>query len=186
MSRPQFQTSSQVSPLQGQIVNGGLIDFQDNFHRGLSEYVQQCNNTGGVSSQVPGPGGYGMMGAGFMPQQSINFQQTGAGQLPCISGPPSFIHVNGVTYKPVEDAHSSAKATTGQAPDPPARVESEPRILTDEDIDRRVKDRVEVWASTQRKQPAGRVSRAQSDEERVAARVSSVNEGMRGRFRSPM
>lgn len=181
MSRPQFQTSSQASPLQGQIVNGGLIDFQDNFHRGLSEYVQQCNSNG-MSAQAPAAG-YSMVGGGFMPQQSINFQQTGPGQLPCISGPPSFIHVNGVTYKPVEETHS---AKTGQAPDISTRVESEPRILTDEDIDRRVKDRVEVWASTQRKQPVGRAARGQSDEERVAARVTTVNEGMRGRFRSPM
>ena len=162
--------------MPGQIVNGGLIDFQDNFHRGMNEYVQ--------APQMPG---YPANGMGYMPHPSMTFPQATPGQLPCISGPPSFIHVNGVTYKPVDDGHAKPADATIRV-DPVS--EPTPRVLTDDDIDQRVKARVEMWASTQRKPVSsnrGAGNRAaMSDEERIASRVNSLNEGMRGRFRSPM
>lgn len=161
-------------PMSGQIVNGGLIDFHDNFHRGMSEYAQ--------APQVASfPGGNGMT---YVNHPSMSFQQQGSGQLPCISGPPSFIHVNGVTYKPVvDDAHTKVVDTASRADPTP---EPASRVLTDDDIDQRVKARVEMWASTQRKPVTTNArGRAQSEEDRVAARVALVNEGMRGRYRSP-
>jgi hypothetical protein len=54
--------------------------------------------------------------------------------------------------------------------------------MTEEDIDRRVEENLEKWASQQRR-PAG-VSRSKGQEERAAARVKSVNAGMY--FNSPM
>jgi hypothetical protein len=183
MSRPQFATP-QVSTIPGHIVNGGLIDFQDNFHRGMAEYMQYPS----VPSMA-GPA-FASNGMSFMGSPAMGYPQgtnfPGSGQLPCISGPPSFIHVNGITYKPVEDPNGKGRGgqVTESAPEPA------PRVLTDEDIDRRVRDRVESWASSQRKPVASSTSRSSggrgvSEEDRVAARVLSMNEGMRGRFRSP-
>lgn len=147
------------------------------------------------SSQMAGPV-FPSSGMPYMNQPSMGFTQSPAGfhsasQLPCISGPPSFIHVNGVTYKPVDDAHSKAGHVESGSRVSEAAPEPAPRVLTDEDIDRRVRDRVESWASSQRKpvaQSAGRSggNRSLSEEDRVAARIHSVNENIRGRFRSPV
>lgn len=216
MSRPQYSINAPASPI-GQVVNGGLIDFQDNFHRGLAEYAnymatQQQQQT--LMSGFPGqpqqvmPGGYhpSQLQAASMPfqqPQSMGVVSSNGAHLPCISGPPAYVHINGQTYVPVDSSQQ-----VSSAPVKPAAVEaapsvtepvSAPRALSNEEIDRRVHEQVEAWASRQRKPisyqsetsyepPASRQhlkGRAVSDDDRAAERVSSVNAGMRGRFRSP-
>ena len=215
----------------GQVVNGGLIDFQDNFHRGLAEYAnymavqqqQQQQSLMGYSPSGAQPvslAGYPthlqqQQQASLMAfQQQQQQQQQPAGmattvqsnQLPCISGPPAYVHINGQTYVPV-DSPQVGKPAAAQQPQAVVAVEPEPASLSNEDIDRRVYAQVEAWASRQRKpyqaaapataESAGDGGRkhlkgraaAVSDEDRAAERVNSVNAGMRGgsgRFYSPM
>lgn len=231
MSRPQFPVNAPASAM-GQVVNGGLIDFQDNFHRGLAEYAnymavqqqqQQSLMGGGMyppsGAQPTSLAGYPthlqqvqQQQASLMAfQQQQQQQQAGmattvqSNQLPCISGPPAYVHINGQTYVPV-DSPQVGKPATAQQPQAVVAVEPEPASLSNEDIDRRVYAQVEAWASRQRKpyqaaapaaaESAGDGGRkhlkgraAVSDEDRAAERVNSVNAGMRGgtaRFYSPM
>ena len=143
----------------GPVVNGGLIDFQDNLQRGV------CPDFAG-QQQLAMAGGYGA-GAGFALQQQLAaFQATPpnvaqpAALHPaqpgvsggCFSGPPSFIHVNGVTYKPVEAAAAvdprAAPATLAPAAPQPAATasagSSDPsmRPLTEDELYRAIDDRV--------------------------------------------
>jgi len=211
MSRPQFPVNPQLSPMSGHIVNGGLIDFQDNLYRGVSDYAsftpsqlsmmqaQQAGNFMPVQQQA----------ANFMPVQQqmpvfpsqVPLQGLGAvpgsAQLSCISGPPAYLHVNGQTYVPVE-----AQTAVAPVPAPKPAVEAvahEPaeRLLTDADIEERVRRRVDQWAASQRKPvyyTSGNVvdnmdhapARRCSEEMRAAERIRSYNAGMRGRFTSPL
>lgn len=170
MSRPQIHVNSQAAPAQGQIVNGGLIDFQDNFHRGMAEYAQlvSAQQAAGYQPQVmQGVHPYSVMGV----QQAL--PQT------TLLGHPSFINVAGKMYKPVDEPVAAEPARRAAEPEPA------PRMLTDEDIDQRVAQRVDEWAAAQRK-PVPSTSygrsvgkgRAVSDVERAAARVKTVNAGM--------
>lgn len=199
MSRPQFPVNTQQTPVPGHVVNGGLIDFQDNFNRGVPDYSGYMNSSMGsypgmnsLTSSFP-------MQQGFMPGMQHYHPPGVSGmpglatqtQLPCISGPPAYLHVNGQTYVPVDSPQGTIASTMPQkqaepvaAPDPP------PRVLTEEEIERRVRERVDAWAASQRKpvyQQAPRVSsrRAVSDEDRAAERIQSVNSGMRGSYASP-
>jgi hypothetical protein len=189
-----------MQTMSGPIVNGGLIDFQDNFHRGMAEYAnyQQAQQMAGAMGGMPS---FPMQQQAFQPMQQ--FQSLpgltagpvpgvpGASQLPCISGPPAFLHVHGQTYVPVEAQPPVS------APKPvPVEAAPEPRVLSEEEIERRVRDRVEAWAASQRKPTYTGASssesrkhlkgRAVSDEDRAAERINSVNAGMRGRFCSPI
>jgi hypothetical protein len=205
MSRPQFQANAQASALPGPVVNGGLIDFQDNFHRGLAEYanymaVHQQQQQQHVLASGGYPGQQTLPSYPSQLQSTMGFQAPAGPQtqLPCISGPPAYVHINGQTYVPVE----SPQAVSVSKPSPsaqPAAVEAAPepqRPLSNEELERRVYEQVEAWASRQRKptyapetsSDGGRrhlKGRALSDEDRAAERVNSVNAGMRGRFRSP-
>jgi hypothetical protein len=187
MSRPQFPINSQGQvSMQGPVINGGLIDFQDNFCRGMPDYSPALHH------QMPP---VGVQGFPYGAQQGVNFQQTAAnyqvpGQVQCISGPPSFFHVNGITYKPVDEPQGNKGV---QLEPKPHKVESAPepaqRVLSEEEIDRRVRERVEMWAATQKKYAGSGThtrSKAFSDEERAAARVHSVNASMSSRYRSPL
>ena len=223
MSRPQYSINAPASHI-GQVVNGGLIDFQDNFHRGLAEYAnymasQQQQQT--LMGGFPGQAQQLMPGVGYpaqlqQAQQSMAFQPLqqqqvasvssgGPHHLPCISGPPAYVHINGQTYVPVDSSPQisssvpSKPAAVETTPSPVEPVSAAPRALSNEDIDRRVHEQVEAWASRQRKPISYQQEpvydntssrqhlkgRAVSDEDRAAERVSSVNAGMRGRFRSP-
>lgn len=204
MSRPQFPVNAPMQTMSGPIVNGGLIDFQDNFHRGLAEYANFQH-----SQQMAGMMG-GMPGSSF-PMQQQAFQQmqqfpstaglpvgampgvSASTQLPCISGPPVFLHMYGQKYVPeeVQAAAAAKPATHVEAAPEPA-----PRVLSEEEIERRVRERVDAWAASQRKPVYATSScsgdsrkhlkgRGASDEERAAERIHSVNAGMRGRFCSP-
>jgi hypothetical protein len=172
MSRPQFQQApQQIQTGAGQIVNGGLIDFQDNLQRCVCEYAtpNQLLAAGYGGQPVPTQAyatlngqGQGQMYANYPPQLAQGPLAAGpAGS--CFSGPPSFFHVNGITYKPVE-------------PDPVARIQADPpaavaapakldppggvgtagaKMLTEDDlhrtIDARVQRKVESYLSSQRK-----------------------------------
>ena len=170
MSRPQYDRyASEPSHQQqyvGNVVNGGLIDFQDNLHRGVSEYLSPQQM---VAAAYPHPqmvaAGYpqqAMVAAGYPSQQPQAMflpnvaqpaqlaQPQQPQQASCFSGPPSFIHVNGITYKPVEQEAAVAQPAQPAA----ARVtaaETATKPLTEDElyhaIDERVSSRVEDYVS---------------------------------------
>ena len=86
------------------------------------------------------------------------------------------------------------KAVQSETKSPKVPVESAPKIshraLSEEEIDRRVRERVEMWAATQKKcnphYGSQSRSKSHSEEERAAARVHSVNASMNSRYRSPL
>lgn len=102
MSRPQFNNQRSTryaaqgdSHSGGGVVNGGLIDFQDNSMRGIpAEYSHPAM----VQAEYPA--------SSYMtPAVLQGLAATGAGGAAvsgCFTGPPSFLHVNGVTYRPVD------------------------------------------------------------------------------------
>jgi hypothetical protein len=187
MSRPQFQQNSNQQLAQP-VVNGGLIDFQDNFNRGMCEYP--------TPQQLMAAAAYGYPTSGLAANPALvqHFQQqpmattcTGAvnGNNPgvnptastpavpgtYISGPPTFLHVNGVTYKPVEESAVPATGKSTSISGPNAVVESDSappgtKMLTEKDlhkaIDQRVQSRVETYLST-RRQPSVSCSREPRD-----------------------
>lgn len=195
MSRPQFPVNTPMHTISGPVVNGGLIDFQDNFHRGVAEYAnyqqaqQQLMSMQQFPSQLqafhPGMGTLPLAGTGAMPGV-----QAAPAQLPCISGPPAFFHVHGQKYVPEESVN--AAKTVVSAPKPVATEAPEPRVLSEDEIERRVRERVDAWAVSQRKPVYSSDSRRHmksrpvSDEERAAEHIHNVNAGMRGRFHSPL
>jgi hypothetical protein len=164
MSRPQYDrydTSSSAryapetnNPYGGTVVNGGLIDFQDNLRRGVSEYLtpQQMIAAGYPQQQMLAAGypQQQMLAGGYAPnvaQPAVLSQPQQPGQA-CFSGPPSFIHVNGITYKPVEQ---EAVAQPQLAPKP-AGVDTTAKPLTEDElyhaIDERVSRRVDDYVSS--------------------------------------
>lgn len=191
----------------GHVVNGGLIDFQDNFYRGAPDYSGYMNAQhgmgagGGGMQSFPGPAAFhamqqqhasfpGVLAAGMPGMQP-------ATPFPCISGPPAYFHINGQTYVPADAQQPMAvagKPAAAPAVATPVPAEPAPRVLTEEEIERRVRNRVEEWAAGQRKPvycagtPApskrGR-GRDVSDEDRAVDRIKSVNASMRDRFVSP-
>jgi hypothetical protein len=198
MSRPQFPVNPQLTPMTGQIVNGGLIDFQDNLHRGVSDYASfSPSQLSMLQAQ---------QAAGFVPMQQMFAAQAplqglanvpAPTQLSCISGPPAYLHVNGQTYVPVEAQSSVAAAPAPKPAVEAAPQEPAPRLLTEDDIEERVRRRVDQWAASQRKPvyyAASNVvdkmdhapARRCSEEMRAAERIRSYNAGMRGRFNSPL
>jgi len=191
MSRPQFpvnQLSVNGAPgsMPGHVVNGGLIDFQDNFHRGMAEYAQYVNaqQAAGYQSIAAGYPTPSSLLAGYQhPNGLAQAAPQAVAGLPqsTILGHPSFINVAGKMYRPVEEPRAVETAA-----EPPVQ----PRALTEDDIERRVQQRVDEWAASQRKpvSVARAKGRGVTDEERAAARVKSVNAGMyqqRGGFYSP-
>jgi hypothetical protein len=213
MSRPQFSqnNNNQQQLLAHQpVVNGGLIDFQDNFNRGMCEYPtpQQLmaaaygyqQQQGAVSSSMMAPNQAAALSAlcqhyqqqgvaagfpslnppgsvagmpGGLPSSSSMMPATtaasggsavggGGGSLPgtYISGPPTFLHVNGVTYKPVEEAPvptTSANSNNNTKSAAAQEIDSDrvgTKMLTEKDlhlaIDQRVQSKVESYLSTRR------------------------------------
>jgi len=251
MSRPQYgQYQQSGSP----VVNGGLIDFQDNQHRGLAEYgafsgigpnpAYPVPNVSQAATLHPymlaGPAGLppapfqpifphppGVAGP-YMPPPApaqhtvqsngpavpsqyavtvpapsnlvpthhfnVNGQpQTGqSGQY--VNGPPSFVQINGVKYRPVDDlpTQGSVSAASNVAPGP---VETEVAVMSEQEledaIDRRVQQRVDAFVAGQRRnvstdEEAGTPRRSPSVsssskrvEEKMAKQVASVNASMR-------
>jgi len=191
-----------------QVVNGGLIDFQDNFHRGVADYTAYMN---AQQQHAALANGY-LPAQPYQPQAMMQPYQAGmqalaapgGQQLPCISGPPAYIHVNGQTYVPVDaqqpvaSGHGASKPVVALPSQPPASettaaASEAPRVYTEEDVERRAREKVEAWAASKLKQQhAAPETRkhlkgrsASSDLDRAVERISSVNAGMRGRFHSP-
>lgn len=177
MSRPQFPiNASQNAHIPGPIVNGGLIDFQDNYQRGIADYAQFM----AAHQQT-----YGATGGNLMfPQPTFTptqLQQGVVQGLPqsTLLGHPSFINVAGKMYKPVEESLPEVKR-------PVEAAISEPRPITDEDVDRRVKKRLDEWASSQRGKHTRSSCKIYAEEDRAVSRVRSVNSSMlRGKYSSP-
>ena len=170
MSRPQYTDSAVANGATnarghtpGLIVNNGLIDFQDNYYRGMSNDYSQF-----MAAQQQH----------LSPFQSP-LQHTGLPQTTLL-GHPSFINVAGKMYKPVEDPITTAAEPRRLAE---AVVEPTPTI-TDEDVDRRVAQRLKEWTSSQRGKAAPSIRKRPNEEERAAARVKSVM-GRQGKFYSP-
>lgn len=182
MSRPQFnnQSPQQLQVAGGQVVNGGLIDFQDNMQRGVSEYATpqhlMASGYGGVAPQQQpyiAQASYGVYpGYPAPPQLSSGIPPGGQG---CISGPPAFLQVGGIVYKPVDSAVPVSLAPTTQSPAPaaPSKVSkqaSTAKMLTEDDlhraIDSRVQSKVESYLSSQRKPHHSTTSTTRAVEER--------------------
>ncbi len=162
MSRAQYhQNSPAVAAHPLNVVNGGLIDFQDNLQRGVQEYVTPTmimHQQQGGFGQSP----YQQL-ASLASQQGVNQFTAGQiqpGQMLC--GPASFLHVNGVTYKPVDEP--STKLTPAPDKPSPAAMNQEsgggaasssqgPRALSErelrEAIDKRVKQQVMSYVRNQ-------------------------------------
>lgn len=141
MSRPQYQ--HQPIP---HVVNGGLIDFQDNINRGMPDY----------GTSYVGNGIYAVPGMPA-PATLAGFQGGGVAQMGCVSGPPTFLQVNGVVYKPVEDSVAGPEAKAA------AKVETkeEPvKVLSERELERAIDDRVQArvnqFLSSQRHRVGGR------------------------------
>ena len=226
MSRPQFhQYASSPSSAQGPVVvNGGLIDFQDNMQRGVSEYItpQQLLAAQGYppgfvqpaslaavngsvltagTSAVPGAFQQGG-GASYSAQGYPGMAQGVSGS--CFSGPPSFLHVNGITYKPVEadpgirsaaslyESHalasgdsagvSTAGGVVASSVLPPPSL-ANARVLTEEDlhqaIDQRVQTKVERYLSSQRRPQTRSYTAVASERPRTASSSSPSSGGSR-------
>jgi hypothetical protein len=184
-NQPYPQGVSGSSPFAGTIVNGGLIDFQDNLQRGMQEYLTPSTMLA-QQQLLAQQQQNGFQGG--MPQQFM-----AASSPACICGPPSFYHVNGVTYKPVEDPNSKLATPPDAAKTPsPADLAStrEPvqqhRILTQREVDDRVESKLkELFPQNGRaesqyvRRQKGAVNTANlSPEELAARRVYDLNAGM--------
>ena len=160
MSRPQFDRyahhAAADAPMHyGPVVNGGLIDFQDNLQRGVCpDYAGQQNL--GFNGYAPVPLQQAYQVAPPNVAQPASLLPGQAGVIGgCFSGPPSFIHVNGVTYKPVEGAASAVDpraAPATLAPQPQTGDHAaNMRPLTEDElyqaIDTRVSDKVGEYVS---------------------------------------
>ena len=93
MSRPQIQQYQPGMQTPGTVVNGGLIDFQDNMQRGMPDYTI-------TPSMIAAQQQQGLAQPGIAQIQPL---APPAGAIPpnWICGPASYYHVNGVTYAPV-------------------------------------------------------------------------------------
>lgn len=177
MSRPQFPvnanatTASSFNHTPGLIVNHGLIDFQDNFYRGMnSDYAQFM---AAQQQQQALSGNFAPMCPTFQSPIPSGLPQS------TLLGHPSFINVAGKMYKPVEEPTTAAEPKRLAE----AVVEPQPVAITDADVDQRVAQKLNEWMSSQRQKPS---LRKRSEEDRAAARVKSVmNAGRPGRFYSP-
>lgn len=209
MSRAQYHQYPQCNTnMSGPVVNGGLIDFQDNLQRGVQEYVtpamilQAANNNNmqgvggpaGMAAQFSSVAGNGMMAGGGFMQQNGGFQAAGTPAGGILCGPASYLHVNGVTYKPVEEPNArvsvqeSPKSVSTSHP-----VESEeqgPRVLSKRELQQAIDDRVRTQVNAYVRNQSGlnpdegRVSSSSlfSAEEMAARRVADLNAAMpRGR-----
>lgn len=192
MSRAQYhQNPTAVTNNPLNVVNGGLIDFQDNLQRGVQEYVTPTM----IMQQQQG--GFGQLPyqqlASLASQQGVNQFTAGQiqpGQMLC--GPASFLHVNGVTYKPVDEP-STKFAPLPEKPSPAVIAQESsggaasssqgPRALSErelrEAIDKRVKQQVMSYIRNQHDGvTAGSVDGLLSAEDVAARKVFDLNAGM--------
>jgi hypothetical protein len=185
MSRPQYDYYQAPMQMRAQVVNGGLIDFQDNsLQRGAQDYVTPNQY---MAASVYPPQGFPQIASQFQQPQNFMASQAGPGGQSYISGPPSFLHMNGVTYKPVEDANTVAAKPCEPAPDEVVKTLSEGEFhqAISEHVQRKV-DSYMTKQSSHNSRHAKTVSakniakRGHVDEEQAAMRVKAVNASMRG------
>ncbi len=202
MSRPQFDqrqyANSQQHQAAGVVVNGGLIDFQDNSHRGVAaEYhsaqLQAFQNQGMLPMASPATLSPGMFisSPGFMPghpspatlQQGLNV--SGMSSPPqvggaCFTGPPTFLHLHGVTYRPVDSSCDSLMAAPSTQP-----------LLVNDQSSLSTSNTQQQSVNTSSSLPAGSNAKILSEtelnqmvEDRVASKVESYLSSRVGRSRS--
>lgn len=205
MSRPQLQPYVQNAPSNtGPIVNGGLIDFQDNMHRGVPDYTITPSIIAAQQQQMQQA--QQMMNAGMMTplMQQGNLTSMPFPPPPCpgaspqwVSGPASYYHVNGVMYAPIGDP--VAQATVLKMAQAPEATQSESvdtaaahstATIRQEDSGKRVTRQVQAYLKNKSKDPlcmatrssggggGSRKQKASTAEEVAAARVNSLNAAM--------
>ena len=201
MSRPQLQPYVQSAGPTGPIVNGGLIDFQDNMHRGVPDYTispsmiaaqqqqMQQQQAGGMVPLMPG---MAMMPAQMQPGNPSLVPACASASPQWVSGPASYYHVNGVMYAPVGDPVAQAAVLSKIVVKTPEaeHVESADVVhnaIREEDPGKRVNRQVQAYMKKKSKETfcvaagAGGGSRKQKTmtaEEVAAARVSTLNAAM--------
>lgn len=161
MSRPQYNQHSRYASSSGDpqshsrgnvgVVNGGLIDFYEPPQRPMQ--VEYVNST--AASTVPV--------SAVMSIPGLGSNGNAVGGTGCFTGPPSFLHVNGVTYRPVDPVPVPAverpsvgevtAATTESGADhvqvPPSHAVVSTKVLTEAELNRIVDDRVRQRVSAQ-------------------------------------
>jgi hypothetical protein len=173
MSRPQLQHNPTAAQTSHTVVNGGLIDFQDNLHRGTVECI-----TPSMMVNIQQQQQHSMMMMQQQQQQAITPSSMAAGVFPnggpsYISGPPTFLHVNGIMYRPVDTAGPQVDAQATPVP-----VVPETKVLSasefHKEIDKRVQAKVQAYINEHRHPPD-----TESDQGEVAARrVRDLNASM--------
>lgn len=156
-------------------MNGGLIDFQDNLHRGATEYV-----TPSMLLQQPCASTVYPVQAPVVAQMPLQVATGMQGQLLCGPTKYDFLQVHGVTYKPVED--TSVRYAAEPAKTETQEAEPVARVLTRKELDERVKAQVQAYVRHLHEDEP-RPSRSSheplaSAEDLAAQRVYSVNAGM--------
>jgi len=201
MSRPQLQPYVQGNSSTGHIVNGGLIDFQDNMNRGVAEYVITPSMIAAQQNQMQQA--HAMITTG-MPPMPMQVQPGNLGAMPfptpaCpggppqwVSGPASYYHVNGVMYAPIGDPVAQASmlkmAQAAEAPQPESAEGSHTVTMKEEDSGKRVTRQVQAYLKNKGKNPlavstrggagGSRKQKSVTAEELAAARVNCLNAAM--------
>ena len=168
MSRPPAQYQAQT-PSYARVVNGGLIDFRDNTVRGNCDYPVYPNQ---------------------IQQYPENVLQPTLGTPGCIQGPPSYLHINGVTYKPVSDdisssGSSSSSSSSGSGSDIGKAAERsrspDPREI-ERMVDTRVREKVDNYiskiASKTVSKPISKSTGKSMSDQQAARAIQQINQSM--------
>jgi hypothetical protein len=173
MSRPQIQQYQPGPQTQGVVVNGGLIDFQDNMQRGVPDYTiitpsllaaqQQQQQQTPASALALLQQQQAASSHGFV-QGLPSHQASPVGVPPnWICGPASYYHVNGVTYAPVASGDKGPPNAVVQSASAPAVVQPVPATpvaassddIVDEDPRKRVRRQVQAYMANKRNAAEG-------------------------------
>ena len=172
MSRPPAQYQAQT-PSYARVVNGGLIDFRDNTVRGNCDYPVYPNQ---------------------IQQYADNVLQPALGTPGCIQGPPSYLHINGVTYKPVSDeiassssgsssSSSSSSSSTGSTVEKSAERSRSPdpreiERLVDTRVREKVNDYMSKITSKTVSKPVSRSTGKAMSDQQAARAIQQINQSM--------
>lgn len=185
MSRPpNYQQQQQQYP---NVVNGGLIDFQDNMCHNMqmqqySQLPQQNLMTQPSYVQVQSPQTYVQPTYVQVPQQpyvqmpQTNLTTAQPNPSSYIAGPPSYLHVNGVTYKPADEP---VGMSSGLSPLSPTSVTQHE---LDEDFDSKVEERIrqKVGDFMNKRAPSSKSQKLSSSlQDDTARRLERLNSEMR-------
>ena len=189
MSRPQIQQYQPGMQTPGTVVNGGLIDFQDNMQRGMPDYTitpsviaaqqQQAASHALLQQQALQAGSAGLVQG--QPQAVVaGIPPSGAVPPNWICGPASYYHVNGVTYAPVasgDPGGGGVKAPPSAVVQvAPAAVQTPPVSSSDETVEdprKRVRRQVQAYMTNKRNENSPRGETASHG--KTPASVASSN-----------